>query len=80
MGDGRRVYPVSARLNIKDIESLELSEDEVAEVFLLPADWLKENLEKNGLRCVLTHIPVPRLTEDLDQVIAALKEYMRRFV
>ena len=43
MGDGRRVYPVSARLNIKDIESLELSEDEVAEVFPLPADWLKEN-------------------------------------
>ena len=35
-----------------------------------PADWLKENLEKNGLRCVLTHIPVPRLTEELDQVIA----------
>ncbi len=26
-----------------------------------PAGWLKENLEKNGLRCVLTHIPVPRL-------------------
>jgi len=35
-----------------------------------PADWLKENLDKNGLRCVLTHIPVPRLTGELDQVIA----------
>ena len=35
-----------------------------------PADWLKENLERNGLRCVLTHIPVPRLTGELDQVIA----------
>ena len=34
-----------------------------------PASWLKEQLEKNGLRCVLTHIPVPRLTEALDQVI-----------
>jgi len=35
-----------------------------------PADWLKEQLQKNGLRCVLTHIPVPRLREELDQVIA----------
>ena len=43
MGDGRGVYPVSARLNIKDIESLALSEDEVAEVFLLPAKWLEHN-------------------------------------
>ena len=34
-----------------------------------PAEWLKENLEKNGLRCVLTHIPVPRLRGELDQVI-----------
>lgn len=35
-----------------------------------PADWLKENLEKNGLKCVLTHIPVPKLTGELAQVIA----------
>ena len=41
MGDGREVYPVSARLHIKDIESLTLSEDEVAEVFLLPVKWLE---------------------------------------
>ena len=43
MGDGRKVCPVSARLHIKDLESLRLSEDEVAEVFLLPTKWLKEN-------------------------------------
>lgn len=35
-----------------------------------PADWLKEQLEKNGLRCVLTHVPVNRLTGETDQVIA----------
>ena len=34
------------------------------------ADWLKEQLDKNGLRCVLTHIPVPRLVEETAQVIA----------
>ena len=43
MGDGREVYPVSARLHIEDIESLALSEDEVAEVFLLPVKWLENN-------------------------------------
>ena len=32
--------------------------------------WLKEQLDKNGLQCVLTHTPVPRLTDELDQVIA----------
>ena len=34
------------------------------------AEWLREQLDKNGLRCVLTHIPVPRLTGELPQVIA----------
>ena len=43
MGDGRSVFPVSAILHIKDIESLVLSDDEVAEVFLLPIKWLEEN-------------------------------------
>ena len=34
-----------------------------------PAAWLKENLDKNGQKCVLTHTPVDRLTGELDQVI-----------
>ncbi len=34
------------------------------------ADWLKEQLDKNGLQCVLTHIPVPRLTGETEKVIA----------
>ena len=34
-----------------------------------PADWLKQQLALNGLRCVLTHTPVPRLTGELDRVI-----------
>ena len=35
------------------------------------AEWLKEQLRRTGLRCVLTHIPVPRLVGETDQVIAA---------
>ncbi len=34
------------------------------------ADWLKAQLDKNGLQCVLTHIPVPRLVGETEQVIA----------
>ncbi len=34
------------------------------------AQWLKEQLDANGLQCVLTHIPVPRLTGETAQVIA----------
>ena len=33
------------------------------------AQWLKEQLAQNGLRCVLTHIPVPRLTGGTEQVV-----------
>ena len=34
------------------------------------AAWMKEQLRRNGLRCVLTHNPVPKLTESLEQTIA----------
>ena len=34
------------------------------------AQWLKEQLDKNGLRCVLTHIAPAKLQEQLDKVIA----------
>ena len=34
------------------------------------ADWLKEQLDRNGLQSVLTHIPMPRLTGETAQVIA----------
>lgn len=74
MGDGRRVYPVSARLNIKDIESLELSEDEVAEVFLLPADWLKEN---PFTHYDLAATPDEELPEKLRSYLANYGEYRK---
>ena len=34
------------------------------------ADWLRDELAKNGLRCVLTHTPVPRLAGETAKVIA----------
>ena len=35
-----------------------------------PAEWLKEQLTKNGLRCVLTHSSAARLKDETEQVIA----------
>ena len=32
------------------------------------AKWLKEQLDKNGLKCVLTHIPEAKLREDIETV------------
>ena len=34
------------------------------------AEWLKAQLAANDLRCVLTHIPVPKLTGETDKVMA----------
>ena len=34
------------------------------------AAWMKEQLDRNGLKCVLTHTPPPRLLNDMDAVIA----------
>ena len=31
-------------------------------------EWLKENLDKNGLKCVLTHTPPAQLKEDVAKV------------
>ena len=31
--------------------------------------WLKQELDRNGLRCVLTHIPVQKLTGETEKVI-----------
>ncbi len=33
------------------------------------AEWLKEQLAKNGLKCVLTHTPVPRLAGETEKVL-----------
>ena len=31
--------------------------------------WLKKQLDENGLKCVITHIPVDRLKNDLENDI-----------
>ena len=74
MGDGREVYPVSARLHIKDIESLALSEDEVADVFLLPVKWLENN---PPLHYDLASTPDDELPEKLLSYLSHYGEYRK---
>ena len=44
------------------------------------ADWLKAELEKNGLRCVLTHTPMDKIRDKTAQVIADHKTFGCEFV
>lgn len=79
MGDGRAVYPATARLKIGGAEvlsasgdgiaGLKLSEDEVAEVFLLPAEWLAEHGLEHFDLSVTSDEELP------DQLLAYLKRY-----
>ncbi len=43
MSDGRRVWSVVGRISEGRLGDIRLSEHEVAEVFLLPVDWLRSN-------------------------------------
>lgn len=67
----------------KDLEGVALSLRKVADIGyttvqasgLCPfdAEWFREELRKNGLECVISHVPVDRLQNDLDQVCAEHK-------
>ena len=74
MGDGRSVHPVTARLNIRDLDSLKLSENEVAEVFLLPAIWLEGN---QFVHYDLAATPDEELPEKLCAYLANYGEYRK---
>ena len=43
MADGRKVWSVQGRLNEACLERMKVSGAEVAEVFLLPVSWLRDN-------------------------------------
>lgn len=69
MADNRRVWSLEAKLHIEGIERLVLSEDEVADVFLLPAGWLNS--------CPPDHYDLST-TED-DELPDKLREYLSRY-
>ena len=72
MGDGRKVYPVEARLDAGVTKRLRLSEDEVSEVFLLPLSWLDEN---PPLHYCLAETPDEKLPEKLREYLSHYGSY-----
>jgi len=44
------------------------------------AQWLREQLDKNGLRCVITHTPMDKIRDKTAQVIADHKTFDCRYV
>jgi len=44
------------------------------------AEWLREQLKKNGLRCVITHTPAARLTGETDKVIREHEVFDCRYI
>ena len=73
---GAQLYTV--RNQCKTLEDFSLSLRKVADIgyktvqvsgtCAFEAEWLKAELQKNGLECVLTHTPSARLTGEIDQV------------
>ena len=57
-------------LSLKKVADIGYKTVQISGTCPYEADWLKAQLDKNGLQCVLTHIPVPRLVGETDQVIA----------
>lgn len=44
------------------------------------ADWLKEQLEKYGLECVVTHTPQKKITENIEKVMADHKVFGCKYI
>lgn len=55
-------------LSLRKVADIGYKTVQISGTCAFEADWLKNELEKNDLQCVLTHTPVPRLTGELDKV------------
>ena len=69
MYGSRVVYPVIARIDPESLDSLTISDCEVAEVFLLPASWLAQNPP--------VHYCLPRMSDD--EIPAKLLTFLSRY-
>ena len=57
-------------LSLKKVADIGYKTVQISGTCPYEADWLKEQLAINDLKCVLTHIPVPKLVGETEQVIA----------
>ena len=62
--------PEDLALSLRKVADIGYKTVQISGTCPYEAQWLREQLDQNGLQCVLTHIPVPRLTGETAQVIA----------
>ncbi|MBQ9936723.1 MAG: sugar phosphate isomerase/epimerase [Oscillospiraceae bacterium] len=55
-------------LSLKKVADIGYKNVQISGTCAYEADWLKEQLDKNGLKCVLTHIDPKALTEETEKV------------
>lgn len=61
MADGRRVWSVKAELDSAVMQRIQLSADEVSEVFLLPLRWLHDNPPRHFVLADTTDAELPAM-------------------
>ncbi|MBQ8740548.1 MAG: sugar phosphate isomerase/epimerase [Clostridia bacterium] len=54
--------------SLKKVADIGYKNVQISAVCDYEPEWLAEQLKKNGLKCVVTHTPVPQLTEDAAKV------------
>ena len=58
--------------SLKKVADIGYSTVQISGTCAFDAQWLKEELDKNGLKCVITHTAVPRL---LNETVAVCDEH-----
>lgn len=53
---------------LKKVADIGYKNVQVSGVCAYEPEWLKEQLDKNGLKCVLTHVPLERLRDEAEKV------------
>ena len=55
-------------LSLRKVADMGYSTVQLSAVCEFEADWMKQELDRNGLKCVVTHTPVDKLKGDLKKV------------
>ena len=67
--------PEDLALSLKKVADIGYTTVQLSATCEYDARWMKEELAKNGLKCVVTHVPPAKLQEDLKKVCDDHKVY-----
>ena len=60
---------------LKKVSEIGYKNVQLSGICPFPAEWMREELRKNGLRCTVTHVPKDDLLGNLNQVVADHKTF-----